>query len=472
LREGIRRFARRTDTRASLLIGFLLLTSIAIESAVLYAFVAMESLEAADAWVQHILRTVEREVAIGVDPSLAVADARLALEGSEVAMRVEASDGSIERFGRWPDESVITRAQPGDDGRDLNAFRVLDPSGFLVGSRRFDQGEKLEVAVSMEHFASELAEIKRGLLLVAGITSALALVSAVFATTWAFRPLRQSSRALERVGPRRLAERIPERGTRDPVDEHARLLNETLEEIDGSFSRLREFASVLAHEFRTPLNRIATVAEVAYDGTLQQKTKALESVRATSAELSRVVDGLLLIAEVEDGRATTRFQPFDLTARLENAIAVYEAAFEARGSSLRVDTCAAVIRGDPDLIDRVIANLLDNALHHTDPNTAVAVRCQWIHEGVQITVDDAGAGIPQEDSERVFERFVTVGDGRPNGHGLGLAIARSIAVSHGGDLRVEASKMGGARFVLWLPGRKPPEVATEPRPIDVSTLSS
>lgn len=450
--DALRRIAKRTDTRASILIATLLLTGIAIESALLYAFVAMESLESADAWVQHILRTVEREVAAGVDPGLAVSDVRVALDGAEIAARVEPPGGPIASWGRWPDSSATSPALSGDDTRDLLAYRVLDPTAYLLGSGVLDDGSRLEVAVSMAHFAEELHEIRHGLLLLASIASALALVGAIVATSWAFRPLRRASRVLEQIGPRHLGERMPDRGTRDPVDEHSRLLNSTLGEIEESFARLREFSSDLAHEFRTPLNRVATVSEVAKDGTSEQMIDALDSVRTTAGDLGRVVDALLLIAEVEEGRASTAFRRVDVAKRLEHAIALFEPAFSEHGSAIHVEISPATILGVPHLIDRVIVNLLENALQHTDPGTEVRICCRSTHGTVEISVEDDGGGIPENLVKSVFERFVTAREGRRSGHGLGLAIARSIARHHGGDLRLETSGMGGAKFVVSFPG--------------------
>ena len=103
------------------------------------------------------------------------------------------------------------------------------------------------------------------------------------------------------------------------------------------------------------------------------------------------------------------------------------------------------------LLDRIVANLLDNALGHAPAGSSVEIRAARRDGGVAITVDDAGPGIADADRERVFDRFARLPGEKGQGHGLGLALARAIAELHGGTLRVSRSPLGGARFELWLP---------------------
>ncbi len=449
--DRLRHFTNRTDARAALFIGAVLLTGNAIESGVLYAFVEIEALEQGDAWVRHTLRTVSREITANVDPSVALADIELSLEGARTAARVATPDGNLESWGTWPDPAATSPALSGADDRNLTAFRLLRPEGYLVGGRSLDRGGTLDVAVSMKHFAAEASEVGEGLLLVAVASSALALLSAAVATLWAFRPLRDATKTLERVGSQRIRERLATRGTTDPIDRHSQILNDIFAEIETSFSRLRAFSSDVAHEFRTPLNRIATVADVGRDGTPDEARIALTSVLATTEDLTRLVDALMLIAEVEDGRGSIGFERIDVGDRLSKVVALYEPAFSERGSLIRVNVSPISVHGVPQLFDRVLVNLLENALQHTDPGTEVEVSCCSSDQAATITVEDSGSGIPHQYLDAVFDRFVRIRGDRKEGHGLGLALARSIALFHRGHLRAEASEMGGARFVWWIP---------------------
>src|SRR6185295_6019429 len=108
------------------------------------------------------------------------------------------------------------------------------------------------------------------------------------------------------------------------------------------------------------------------------------------------------------------------------------------------------IEGDRVLLDRIIANLLDNALGHAPSGSRVEIHTARRDGGVAIAVDDAGPGIPEADRERVFDRFARLSGANTPGHGLGLSLARAIAELHGGTLRASKSPLGGARFELWL----------------------
>ncbi|HEX5065807.1 MAG TPA: HAMP domain-containing sensor histidine kinase, partial [Myxococcota bacterium] len=214
----------------------------------------------------------------------------------------------------------------------------------------------------------------------------------------------------------------------------------------------RAFSSDAAHELRTPLNRIANVAEVALDsGDGDEQESALETIRATTEELSQMVQSLLLLAELGDRRMALPWPTLDVDEWIARSVEMYAPSFEEQGVTLAAKSDAGRIEGDRTLLDRILVNLFDNALGCVPRGGRVEVLAQRSPGGVVVQVDDSGPGIPEAERERIFERFERGSTAGRASHGLGLAIARAVARLHGGELVAESSPLGGARFVLRLP---------------------
>jgi two-component system heavy metal sensor histidine kinase CusS len=463
LADSCRRALRRTDLRAVLAVGGLLALALAVQAAVLYAYLAEEELEEADRWALHALRLTEHasyESGPG-GPIQAELDAvGRALPDFPLCMRVVDVHGAvIASWGTWPDDAIATAVpvlRPGtEDVRGLGAFRLLRSDRFLVADTPLASGGRAEVAVPLAHFAAELGEVRTGLALLLLVSGLAALAIGALATWWAFAPLAGATRMMGEAEAAALRSRLTTRGTGDPVDRHAETVNRVLARIDASFERLRQFSSDVAHELRTPLNRVGNLAEVALrSGDEAELRKALEAILETAAELSRMVDRLLLAAEIDEGRVALRPSALDVDAWLARVAGVYAAVFEEHGLDLRVHTDAGSLVGDRELLDRVLVNLLENALRHAPPGGCVEIGARHEPGEVVLWVDDSGPGIPAEHRERVFDRFARLpGSGGP-GSGLGLALARSIVRLHGGELVVEDSPLGGARLRCRLPVRR------------------
>lgn len=452
-REG--RFLRRTDTRAAFAIGTALVLVLALQASWLYAFAAEEALEQAD---HFLLQTRELVLSLGAegsaeDPLLDAAHA--ALPGGKRAVRLmDASGAPRGARGDWPapDRSLPARHED-DPGRGLGSFWMLDGDSFLVDSVALGGGMRLELAMPLKRFAGEAAEIGRLLALVVLLSSVAAFGVAWLATRRAFAPLREGTALLEGVDAHHLTARLPTRATGDPVDRHAETLNRVLGGIEASFSRLRSFSSDVAHELRTPLNRIRNVADVALaHGGTQELATALERIQDSIDELGRMVDTLLLIAEVDDRRVPLKREPLDVDAWLRHSAEVWAPAFEEHGATLELRTAAGAIESDRAVLDRVLSNLLDNALRHGASGGRVQLEARADEHGIVIALDDAGPGVPEHERGRVFERFVRLDRSRRgSAGGLGLPLARSMARLLGGELSLGRSRLGGARFEWRLP---------------------
>ncbi|MEU3054013.1 sensor histidine kinase [Streptomyces griseus] len=279
------------------------------------------------------------------------------------------------------------------------------------------------------------------------------LLVVVAGVTWlvtrrALRPVEGIRREMAAItASEDLARRVPEPDSRDEIAALARTTNETLTVLEASVERQRRFVADASHELRSPIASLRTQLEVA---EAHPELLDLPGAVADTVRLQVLAADLLLLARLDAGEkpgsatvelgALVREEVSQRTGdRIPAAVEVPEGgAFEVNGS-----------RGQ---LSRVIGNLLDNAQRHADGSVAVSVAADG--RGVRVEVRDDGAGVPEEERERIFERFVRLDDARSRddgGAGLGLAIARDVASRHGGTLTVHRAAEGGAAFRLWLP---------------------
>ena len=237
-----------------------------------------------------------------------------------------------------------------------------------------------------------------------------------------------------------LARRVPVPDTHDEVARLALTTNETLAALESSVERQRRFVADASHELRSPIASLRTQLEVgaAHPGLLD-----LEGAVADTVRLQTLAADLLLLARLDAGE-----RPGD--ARFDLGALAREHAEGRTGVTVTAE--AVPVAGSRAQVGRVLTNLLDNALRHARSAVAVSVRAEG--EWAVASVADDGDGVPEADRERIFERFVRLDEARSRddgGAGLGLAIARDVAVRHGGTLTVGRAPAGGALFELRLP---------------------
>ncbi|MFJ8632742.1 ATP-binding protein [Streptomyces sp. NPDC093568] len=237
-----------------------------------------------------------------------------------------------------------------------------------------------------------------------------------------------------------LARRVPVPGTHDEVARLALTTNETLAALQTSVERQRRFVADASHELRSPIASLRTQLEV---GTAHPELLDLDGAVEDTVRLQDLASDLLLLARLDAGERPGESR-FDLGA-LAREQAEGRADVTVRGRGVEV-------AGSRGQVGRVLTNLLDNAQRHARSAVTLTVR----EEGAWavVAVADDGDGVAEADRERIFERFVRLDEARSRddgGAGLGLAIARDVAVRHGGTLTVGRAPAGGALFELRLP---------------------
>lgn len=340
-----------------------------------------------------------------------------------------------------PSASAPTRA---DVGGSLYLL-VSDPVS-IAGAEY-----ELRLALPLDD-AIGSADLVRNLLAIA-VPVLLVLLAAVIwlVVDRALAPVDRIRARVDAIGPADLGVRVDVPATGDEVARLASTMNRMLGRLDAAATAQRRFISDASHELRSPLASIRQHAEVAraHPDRLSGAELA-EVVLAEGIRLQDLVDQLLVLARLEEtGGAITR-RPVDL-----DDLALAEARRLRDTTGLTIDTTrvgAGRVEGDERLLSRVLRNLADNAARHARNRVAIAVAP--VGGGVELSVDDDGGGIPEQDRARVFERFVRLDEARTRdtgGSGLGLSIVAEIVRAHSGTIRVETGPAGGARFVVHLP---------------------
>jgi two-component system, OmpR family, sensor kinase len=248
----------------------------------------------------------------------------------------------------------------------------------------------------------------------------------------------------------------------DPVvDDEVGELTITLEQMLRPLRQQREFVADASHELRTPLTSVIANLELlqaSLEGPDHEEERAMvASALRSSSRMSRLVSDLLLLARADAGRIGARTR-CDIADVAGNAAA--EVAPTIGERALRLDNRVPLpVDGNPDELHRLVVNLLDNAVRHTPPGSAIELRLYSEGRHAVVEVADDGPGVPPEQRERIFDRFVR-GDGSADtatrgGSGLGLAIVKAVATSHGGNAEVTDSDRGGATFRVRVPLARP-----------------
>ncbi len=229
--------------------------------------------------------------------------------------------------------------------------------------------------------------------------------------------------------------------------------------VEQSFRTLREFTDNASHELRGPLTVIAASADAALrdsDRNPAHDRARFQTIADGARQMSRLTSDLLLLAGA-DRSLERELYVVDLDEISEKLAGHFRVRFAEAGIALLVAAeKPAIVYGNPDQIERIVANLLENALRYTPAGGRVSAQVRRQGAEFQVVVSDTGVGIAPENIERVFDRFWRADFARaPHGSGLGLAIARALARRHGGDVTVASRFGAGSTFVLALPIRPP-----------------
>lgn len=380
---------------------------------------------------------------------------------NEVFLVLTEKDGTV-LAGSLPSGWTETVAVPSFINNTPPIFMdTLSPTGQKVRTVVLsdEAGNRMQVGALVESMERELGQA-RHLLAVAMVASIL------LGTSLAFLLTRRAFSRIERVRATAAAiahgtagQRVPSSGESDEVAALSHTFNEMLDRIEKTLDELRHVTDNMAHDLRTPLTRMRAAAESALlaSGTPTPQDEVLSSILEECARLERMTGTLLQVARMDSGAYTPATDLCDVTTLIRQAADLMEPAFQDKGIAIHINVpdLPLTVLGDLPVLERVLANLLDNTLKFTPHNGSVRVSGNRRSESIEITISDTGCGISPDELERIFDRFHRSAKTLSvSGFGLGLSFVRAAVQAHGGSVTATSTLGQGSTFTLCLPSHQ------------------
>lgn len=361
--------------------------------------------------------------------------------------------GSSEIGGRpFPGEGI--------SGYSQRSARLPDGTRIRLASRVHQAGNRavlIRIATPEAQVRHELKELLSVLLIGFPLALGLAGFGGYLLARRMLAPLGAMARRAERLTAENLHDRLPVDNPRDELGQLALVFNHALDRLERSFQQLRRFTADASHELRTPLTAIRSVGEVGLqsDGTPSHYRDVIGSMLEETNRLTRLVESLLTISRADAGHIQLQRTPVPLLDLVGESASLLEILAEEKGVRLTVEGArSVVVLGDRLILRQAVINLIDNAIKYSPPGGIVSIEIGRGDKDATIEVIDCGPGIPEQDQEKVFDRFYRVDRARSReagGTGLGLAITRWAVEAHGGKITLKSDEGCGATFRIDLP---------------------
>ena len=427
---------RRTSFRLAFGMALLILTTLILASAVGYVLMRQQLTLRQDARVTEIFAALE-QVSLQVD-------------------RQDLIEAITTRITASADHSTIYRLT--DAGGTLLAANIADvwikPGWSTVEAETL----RIETDYPYRVFAGPMGQYQ----VVVGLTNAdlddlagivlgafgwaalfalvVALAAGVIIATRVQTRLTDAEHTLALVAKGDLAARLPVTRRGDDLDQISGAINQTLSRLGGLVEAMRQVSTDVAHDLRTPLNRLRIRIEAAADKVAPGDPAAVELTAALeeSDTINETFSALLRIAQIEGGARREKFAPVDLGEVLASLAEVYAEVAEDAGMTFSTRTeQPALIEGDKELLTQMFANLIENAIRHCPAGTSIACAVDISGSTIVATVRDTGPGIPAEERSRVFQRLYRLEQSRTTpGSGLGLTLVKAVADLHDASMRL------------------------------------
>ena len=351
--------------------------------------------------------------------------------------------GNLDRWPEvapGPDGGLTFAIEVSPDGERVEQRRARAASFLLTGGFRLLVGREVEDRLQVE------AQIRRTLGWGLALTLLLGLAGGFVMSRGMLGRVDAINRTTRRIMAGDFSQRIALTGSRDEFDQLAANLNAMLDQIERLLGGMRQVTDNIAHDLRTPLNRLRSRIEVAL---LQEPGRAetralLEATLADAQAMIATFNALLDIARAEAGSERGGFEAVDLAALSRDLADLYRPVAENKQLTFEYHAAPALeMRANRHLLAQALANLLDNAIKYTPPGGHVRLQVERGANGPLIAVADSGPGIPETDRERVLQRFVRLDATRSTpGNGLGLSLVDAVAKLHGAELMLTDNRPG------------------------------
>jgi signal transduction histidine kinase len=315
------------------------------------------------------------------------------------------------------------------------------------------------IYVGQVEIIRERADVLRDFLIQSGVSLAIMTVASI-GLGWlvagrVLRPLRTITAAARTISANNLHERLAMSGPRDELKELGDTFDALLGRLNSSFDAQRQFAANASHELRTPLTRARTLLEVALadpEPTVEGLRRTCERALVAGQHQERLIEALLTLARSE--RGIDHSEPVDLRAITHEAVLGVQPQAHTRGLRIDTELGDAVVQGDSRLIERLVTNLVDNAVRHNVSEGTIEITTTTTNGDATLRVTNSGPIIAEHDIARLLQPFQRLAPDRTaarDGHGLGLAIVHAIATTHEARLTARPRPGGGLDMEITFP---------------------
>jgi heavy metal sensor kinase len=323
----------------------------------------------------------------------------------------------------------------------------------------FEQGHLIyliQVATSLLQTDESLGHLKSWLLWLIPLTAVLASLVGWFLASLALRPVGKMIHQARQISESRLHQRIELPKTGDELQELGFTFNEMLDRFERGFKRLRQFSAAASHELRTPLTVMKGEMELVLrkSRTEEEYERVFRNQLNVVNDMAHVVEQLLAVAHAEDGELAAQWETLELGVLIRSVVQGFEPIAREKNISIQVlEEKAVSVQGERRLLERLVANLLENAIKHTPPEGQVTLEAVGREGRSLLIVRDTGKGILAEDMPKIFDKFFSPqhsSKGIPS-TGIGLGLCRWIAEVHRGKIEVASPLNQGAEFTVFFP---------------------
>ena len=394
----------------------------------------------------------------------------LQLPGRQFPLPLAQSLPRLEQLQHQLVQDQYRLSLPGPNGR---AFQLKLPVSRLTREQHQLAQNQRQLARAVDQLAAAVHEVAQAgpvqaaqraadshqLLINSGIALAIVAVLALLAG-WLvagrmLRPIRTITRAARRISSTSLHERLALDRPQDELKELGDTLDDLFGRLDAAFEAQRQFVANASHELRAPLTRQRALIQVALadpDANFSSLRTTHERVLASEQQLEQMIDALLTLTRGQAG--LERRDHLDLAALASQALLARESEAAGRGLDVHAALAGAPAVGDARLAERLIANLIDNAIRHNTDGGQVEINTGTHERRAFLSITNTGPAVPPEQIQRLFQPFHRLGVARTEhkgGHGLGLSIVRAIADAHGAELTARSRPQGGLAIEVSFP---------------------
>ncbi len=364
-------------------------------------------------------------------------------------------------LGPWK-EIGISRIALKDLAREGSVFETLKLPGWEYKARVLcriaEPGRIMQIGESLKEDDSLFRIFREIFRDVVVFVLALAAVSGWFMAKRSLSGVEKLTQTAMAIADGAMEKRVPLTGRGDEIDRLSRVFDHMLDRIQSLITEMKEVTDNIAHDIKSPITRIRLLSEVTL--TTEKSVDEYQMLTACTVEecdrLLGMINTMLEISETKAGVSTLSLSEVDISPLIEEGCDLFRPLAEGKGLRVEMNTpTQCLLSGDKSKLQRVLSNLLDNAIKYTPPGGKITVSAEEVDKKVIISVQDTGIGISPEEIPRIFDRFFRADKSRSvPGAGLGLSLAQAIVRRHRGEIMVSSSPGSGSTFAVVLPRTK------------------